>query len=357
MRKHLLTFLFLMCSMALWAQSGWSDPSSEYQEQTVVYVSVESASHDIFSGVMEPQVAAFIGDEIRAWSTSYMMAGNYKVYTLRVGGTGDDVDAQIDFKVYDPISGLVYPLEMYDESGEQPVITYKGDFTYEKDQSIQIFRGLFTPANQMRVTYYENINAIRVNVGEQMTVSDGALIEYIFKSDTNDEVITATTPETPITWDLTSMDDTGNPASYYITIEEGTNVITASNNSTPDPVVARAVAGGLTADVRILVYQPVTSIAIADADIYLGMGRFVPEVVYNNNESVPTTPGVTFTVDSEEVVQIDGGTTIVPVALGTATVTAVANDNPNRGRHWPVYRSGWFRVWSSSFGVPPSVIW
>ncbi|MBR2416430.1 MAG: hypothetical protein IKB11_06715, partial [Bacteroidaceae bacterium] len=71
MRKHLLTFLFLMGSMALWAQSGWSDPSSEYQEQTVVYVSVESASHDIFSGVTEPQVAAFIGDEIRALSTSY----------------------------------------------------------------------------------------------------------------------------------------------------------------------------------------------------------------------------------------------------------------------------------------------
>lgn len=330
MRKHLLTFLFLMCSMTLWAQSGWSDPSSEYQEQTVVYVTVESDSHDIFSGVMEPEVAAFIGDEIRALSTSYMMAGNYKVYTLRVGGTGDDVDAQIDFKVYDPISGLVYPLEMYDESSEQPVITYKGDFTYEKDQSIQIFRGLFTPANEMRVTYYDGeLNAISVNVGEQMTVSDGALIEYIFKSDTNDEVITATTPETPITWDLTSMDNTGNPASYYITIEEGTNVITASNNSTPDPVVARAVAGGLTADVRILVYQPVTSIAIADADIYLGMGRFVPEVVYNNNESVPTTPGVTFTVDSEEVIQIDGGTAIVPVALGTATVTAVANDNPN----------------------------
>ena len=327
MRKHLLTFLFLMGSMALWAQSGWSNPSSEYQEQTVVYVSVESASHDIFSSVTVPQVAAFIGDEIRALSTSYMMAGNYKVYALRVGGTGDDVDAQIDFKVYDPVSGLVYPLEMYDESGEQPVITYKGDFTYEKDQSIQIFRGLFTPANQMRVTYYED-NAIRVNVGEKMTVSDGALIEYIFKSDTNDEVIPATTPEGSITWDLTLMDDAGHPASDYVTIEEGTDVITALN-STPYPVVARAVAGGLTADVNILVYQPVTSIAIADADIYLGMGRFVPEVVYNNNESVPTTPGVTFTVDSEEVVRIDGGTIIVPVALGTATVTAVANDNPD----------------------------
>ncbi len=329
MRKHLLTLLFLVASTALWAQSGWSDPSSEYQEQTVVYVTVESASHDIFSGVTEPQVAAFIGDEIRALSTSYMMAGNYKVYTLRVGGTGDDVDAQIDFKVYDPISGLVYPLEMYDESGEQPVITYKGDFTYEENQSIQIFRGLFTPANQMRVTYYDGeSNVISVNVGEKMPVNDGALIEYLFVSPTNAEEIPATTPETTITWDLTSMDDTGNPASYYITIEEGTDVITALN-STPDPVVARAVAGGLTADVRILVYQPVTSIAIADADIYLGMGSFVPEVVYNNNESVPTTPGVTFTVDSEEVVQIDGGTTIVPVALGTATVTAVADDNPD----------------------------
>ena len=328
MRKHLLTFLFLMGSMTLWAQSGWSNPSSEYQEQTVVYVSVESASHDIFSGVTEPQVAAFIGDEIRALSTSYMMAGNYKVYALRVGGTGDDVDAQIDFKVYDPVSGLVYPLEMYDESGEQPVITYKGDFTYEENQSIQIFRGLFTPANKMRVTYYEDINAIRVNVGEKMTVSDGALIEYLFVSPTNAEEIPATTPEGSITWDLTSMDNAGNPASYYVTIEEGNDVITA-HNSTPNPVVARAVAGGLTADVRILVYQPVTSIAIADADIYLGVGRFVPEVVYNNNESVPTTPGVTFTVDSEEVVQIVGGTTIVPVALGTATVTAVANDNPD----------------------------
>ena len=278
MRKHLLTFLFLMGSMTLWAQSGWSDPSSEYQEQTVVYVSVESASHDIFSSVTEPQVAAFIGDEIRALSTSYMMADNDKVYALRVGGTGDDVDSQIDFKVYDPVSGLVYPLEMYDESGEQPVITYKGDFTYEENQSIQIFRGLFTPANQMRVTYYEGINAIRVNVGEKMTVSDGALIEYIFKSDTNGEEIPATTPEGSITWDLTSIDDADNPTSYYVTIEEGTDVITALN-STPDPVVARAVAGGLTADVNILVYQPVTGIAIADADIYLGVSSFVPEEI------------------------------------------------------------------------------
>ena len=329
MRKHLLILLFLMGSMTLWAQSGWSDPSSEYQEQTVVYVSVESASHDIFSGVTEPQVAAFIGDQIRALSTSYMMADNYKVYALRVGGTNDDVDSQIDFKVYDPVSGLVYPLEMYDESGEQPLITYKGDYTYEENQSIQIFRGLFIPANQMRVTYYDGeSNVISVNVGEQMPVNDGALIEYLFVSPTNAEEIPATTPEASITWDLTSMDNAGNPASYYVTIEEGTDVITALN-STPYPVVARAVAGGLTADVRILVYQPVTSIAIADADIYLGMGRFVPEVVYNNNESYPTTPGVTFTVDSEEVVQIVDGTTIVPIALGTTTVTAVADDNPD----------------------------
>ena len=66
---------------------------------------------------------------------------------------------------------------------------------------------------------------------------------------------------------------------------------------------------------------------IADCNVYLGVGRYVPQAVYNAGESVPTTPGFTLTVDNEDVVRIVGGTTIVPVALGSVTVTAVANDN------------------------------
>ena len=325
MKKQLLTMLLLMVGMTSLAQSGWSDPSGNYQEQTVVYVTVDCGDYDIYSGVTEPQVAAFIGDEIRALATSYQMLGNYKVYALRVGGTSDDNGSAVEFKLFDPVSGLVYPLDMTDEQYEAAEITYQGDYTYQEDQSIKLFIGSATPANEMRFTYYDvERNSIFMNVGDVMTIEDGGSLEYLFVSPTNGEEIPATTPEVTLEWDLSSMDNSGNTASHYVSIEE--NVITALN-STPYGINVTARAGSLEMPVNIFVYQPVTEIAIEDADIYLGVGRFVPDVVYNNGESYPTTPGVTFSVENENVVQIVGGTTIVPVAKGSVTVTAVADDN------------------------------
>ena len=326
MRKQLLTMLLMMVGMTSLAQSGWSDPSGNYQEQTVVYVTVDCGDYNIYSGVTVPQVAAFIGDEIRALATSYQTLGNYKVYTLRVGGTSDDNDSVIDFKFYDPVSGLIYPLEMTDEQGEAAEITYQGDYTYEENQSIKLFTGSATPANEMRFTYYDvEHGSIFMNVGDVMTIEDGGSIEYLFVSPTNGEEIPATTPDVTLEWDLSSYDNSGNPASHYVSIEE--NVITALN-STPYGISVTARAGQLQMPVNIFVYQPVTDIAIENADIYLGVERFVPEVTYNNGESYPTNPSVTFTVDGEDVVKIVDGITIVPVAKGSVTVTAVADDNP-----------------------------
>ena len=326
MKKQLLTMLLLLVGMASLAQNGWSDPSGNYQEQTVVYVTVDCGEYDIYSGVTEPQVAAFIGDEIRALATSYQMLGNYKVFALRVGGESADNGSVIDFKFYDPVSGLVYPLEMTDEQGEAAEITYQGDYTYQENQSIKLFTGSATPANTMRFTYYDaERNSIFMNVGDVMTIEDGGSIEYLFVSPTNAEEVPATTPEVTLEWDLSSYDNSGNPASYYVSIEE--NVITA-NNATPYDISVTARAGQLQMPVNIFVYQPVTEIAIENADIYLGVGRFVPDVVYNGGDSYPTNPGVTFSVESEEVVQIVDGITIVPVAKGSVTVTAVADDNP-----------------------------
>ena len=326
MKKQLLTMLLMMVGMTSLAQSGWSDPSGKYQEQTVVYVTVDCGDYDIYSGVTEPQVAAFIGGEIRALATSYQSLGNYKVYTLRVGGTSDDNDNVIDFKFYDPVSGLIYPLGMTDEQYEAAEITYQGDYTYQEDQSIKLFIGSATPANEMRFTYYDvELGSIFMNVGDVMTIEDGGSIEYLFVSPTNAEEIPATTPEATLEWDLSSYDNSGNQASHYVSIEE--NVITALN-STPYGINVTARAGSLEMPVKILIYQPVTEIAIEDADIYLGVGRFVPDVVYNGGDSYPTTPGVTFSVESEEVVRIVDGITIVPVAKGSVTVTAVADDNP-----------------------------
>ena len=326
MRKQLLTMLLLMVGMTSLAQSGWSDPSGNYQEQTVVYVTVDCGDYDIYSGVTEPQVAAFIGDEIRALATSYQLLGNYKVFTLRVGGESTDNGSAIDFRLFDPVSGLVYPLEMTDEQYESAEITYQGDYTYQENQSIKLFIGSAIPANEMRFTYYDaERNSIFMNVGDVMTIEDGGSIEYLFVSPTNGEEIPATTPEATLEWDLSSMDNAGNQASHYVAIEE--NVITALN-ATPYGINVTARAGNLEMPIDIFVYQPVTEIAIEAAEIYLGVGRFVPEVVYNGGESNPTTPGVTFSVESEDVVRIVDGTTIVPVAKGSVTVTAVANDNP-----------------------------
>jgi len=318
--------LLMMVGMTSLAQSGWSDPSGNYQEQTVVYVTVDCGDYDIYSGVTEPQVAAFIGGEIRALATSYQMLGNYKVYALRVGGESADNGSAVEFKLFDPVSGLIYPLEMTDEQYEAAEITYQGDYTYQEDQSIKLFIGSATPANEMRFTYYDvERNSIFMNVGDVMTIEDCGSIEYLFVSPTNAEEIPATTPEATLEWDLSSYDNSGNQASHYVSIEG--NVITALN-STPYGINVTARAGSLEMPVNILIYQPVTEIAIENADIYLGVGRFVPDVVYNNGESYPTTPGVTFSVESEDVVRIVGGITIVPVAKGSVTVTAVADDNP-----------------------------
>ena len=326
MKKLFLTLLLVMVGMTSLAQSGWSDPFGSYQEQTVVYVTVDCGDYDIYSGVTVPQVAAFIGDEIRALATSYQMLGNYKVFALRVGGESNDNGKSIDFKFYDPVSGLVYPLEMTDEQFEAAEITYQGDYTYQENQSIKLFIGSATPANEMRFTYYDvEHGSIFMNVGDVMTIEDGGSLEYLFVNPTNGEEIPATTPEATLEWDLSSYDNAGNQASHYVSIEE--NVITA-NNATPYGINVTARAGSLQMSVNIFVYQPVTEIAIEDADIYLGVGRFVPDVTYNGGDSYPTTPGVTFSVESEDVVRIVGGITIVPIAKGSVTVTAVADDNP-----------------------------
>ena len=323
MKKQLLTMLLLMVGMTSLAQSGWSDPSGNYQEQTVVYVTVNCGDYDIYSSVTVPQVAAFIGDEIRALATSYQMLGNYKVYALRVGGESADNGSAIDFKLFDPVSGLIYPLEMTDEQGDAAEITYQGDFTYQEDQSIKLFIGSAIPANTMRFTYNEG-ERIFMKVGDVMTIEDGGSLEYLFVRDTDGYETPATTPEVTLEWDLTSEDNPGYLASHYVSIEG--NVIEA-NNATPNPINVTARAGSLEMQVNIFVSQPVTEIAIDDAEIYLGAGRFVPQPVFNGGESVPSNTGFTLSVESGDAVSVEG-LAIIPQELGTATVTATSDENP-----------------------------
>ncbi|MBR4847733.1 MAG: hypothetical protein IKV07_00045, partial [Bacteroidaceae bacterium] len=70
MKKLLLTLMLMATVTVTLAQSGWNDPDGAYQEQTVVYVTVDCGECDIYSGTTEPQVAAFIDGEIRSLATS-----------------------------------------------------------------------------------------------------------------------------------------------------------------------------------------------------------------------------------------------------------------------------------------------
>ncbi len=45
--KKLLMFIMLVVvGMTSWAQSGWNDPSGEYQAETVVYAVVDCGSYE-----------------------------------------------------------------------------------------------------------------------------------------------------------------------------------------------------------------------------------------------------------------------------------------------------------------------
>ncbi len=95
MKKQLLTLMLMLVGMAAWAQSGWTDPSSEYQSQTVVYVAIDCGNYDLFNDesggrAYYPELAAFIGDELRevvVADPSEMVSPEDKtpIYTLRVG--------------------------------------------------------------------------------------------------------------------------------------------------------------------------------------------------------------------------------------------------------------------------------
>ena len=116
----------MLLGMGAFAQSGWTNPSGNYQLETVVYAAVDCGNYGLYDTDALPEVAAFIDGELRAVVSEYTQievpAGEGRIYTIRVGGEASDNGKTISFKLYDPKSGLIYPL-----SG--PEITWTGDNT------------------------------------------------------------------------------------------------------------------------------------------------------------------------------------------------------------------------------------
>ena len=333
MKKQLLTLLLVMAGMVSWAQSGWTDPGNTYHQKTVVYATLNCGN--MTNGDILPEVAAFIDGEVRAVTSEYQINDIGNIYTLQVGGNDADMGKEISFKVYDPATGLIYPLEVCNEEGVplETGITYKGDFSYAvKDEStglydITLHKLYATPVEVITVEYASADNpVVPLKVGEETTVEN--YVTFKFQTATGAE---PTMPENPLVWNLDREDNSGNATSYYLSVEtnsDGFNIATGLNKTNSTVTAGVTIGNGnLGADVNFIVTQPVTSIKVADAEIYLGVGRFVPQPVFNGGVSEPNNTGFTLSVETGDAVSVVGQA-IIPQALGEATVTATSEENP-----------------------------
>lgn len=333
MKKQLLTLLLVMAGMVSWAQSGWTDPGNAYHQKTVVYATLNCGN--MTNGDILPEVAAFIDGEVRAVTSNYQMNDIGNIYTLKVGGNDADMGKEISFKVYDPATGLIYPLEVCNEEGVplETGITYQGDFSYAVfDEATGMYDITLhtlhaTPVEAITVEYANEDNSVvPLKVGVETTIED--YVTFKFETASGAE---PTMPENALVWHLDRVDNFGNPTSYYLDIEtnsDGFNIATGLNKTNYTVTAAVTIGNGnLGANVNFIVTQPVTSIEVADAEIYLGVGRFVPQPIFNGGESEPSNTGFTLSVETEDVVRVVG-LAIIPQALGTAVVTVTSDENP-----------------------------
>ena len=337
MKKFLLSSLLMLLGMSAFAQSGWTNPSGNYQLETVVYAAVDCGDYGLYGSDSDPlpEVAAFVNGELRAVVSEYTQievpAGEGRIYTIRVGGEASDNGKTINFKLYDPKSGLIYPL-----SG--PTVTWTGDNTpanpsdyYTLTASPAVEAAIFTKDESGEEIESPNIS---MRVGDRVSL-DGYYVRFY---DSNGK---ETTPENTGAWTIGGANA---PYVEQVSTNDGSVIIqgiqeTPDNDGdgTPDFVEYAIMynVGYFSFNIPVQVleeYIPVTSIAIEDYNYYWpGYGRLSlteENVTYNNGESIPTYPGVRIISSSNpDVVELVQNY-LVFHKMGTSTITVVAEDNP-----------------------------
>ena len=312
MKKQLLTLMLMLVGMTAWAQSGsgWTDPSSEYQAQTVVYLAIDCGEYDMFyysDGYVNynytPEIAAFIDGELRVagnlsdYEAGMNPANKAPIYALRVGGIAEDEGKEITFKIYDDRSGIIYPLTYEGEA-----ITYMGDFT--PDYPSNYYTMTFTPATEVKLFTLEadmeiEINNLSIRVNETKSLDNYYAKAY--DAEGNEIEVDAEG-----TWEIHYNDNM--PYISQVETTDGSVQIKGMQETPEDEATgenryvecAYYVVGSLYVPVSVQVlpeYFPVTSIAIEDVNLYwkgYSEGLFIDDemVVYNNGETTPTNPGI-----------------------------------------------------------------
>lgn len=341
MKKHLLTLVMLLMGSAAWAQaesgSGWTDPSAEYQAQTVVYVAIDCGNYDLFYNeeggrAYYPELAAFIGGELREVVLAdpnelVSPTDETPIYTLRVGGTTADQGKPITFKIYDDRSGIIYPLTSPES------VTWTGDDTAVAPSSFITLS--FTPATEVKLFAEGNeINQLSICVNEIKSLDN--YVAKVYDAQGNEIAV-----ETPGFWVI--QYNANRPYIQQLQTEDGSVKIkgmqeTPESEDTGEHTYVECAfycVGSLIAPIAVQVlpeYNPVTSIAIGDVNYYWkGYGRLSISdnmVTYNNGDTYPTNPGVKIVSSSNpDIVEKVSETVLTYKGIGSSVITVAALDN------------------------------
>lgn len=341
MKKQLLSLMLMLVGTMVWAQSGWTDPSSEYQAQTVVYLAIDCDEYDIFyysDGYVNynytPEIAAFIDGELRVagnlsdYEVDMNPEDKTRIYALRVGGIAEDEGKEITFKIYDERSGIIYPLTYEGEA-----ISYMGDVTFNSPSNY--YTMTFTSATSIKLFEKETeVTQLSICVGQQKSLD--SYYAKVYDAQGNEIEV-----EAPGFWDIEYGPN--RPYVQKIEAEDGSVWIKGMQETPEDEATGENlymecvfyVVGSLYVPVSVQVlpeYFPVTSIAIDDVNYYWrGYGRLSIKddmVTYNNGEIYPTNPGVKIVSSSNpDIVAIVGESGLNYKGIGSSVITVAAIDD------------------------------
>lgn len=350
MKQLQLTLMAVLMSTFAWAQdeskSGWTDPSSEYQAQTVVYLAIDCGEYDMFyyspDGYVNynytPEIAAFIDGELRVagnlsdYEVDINPENKAPIYALRVGGIAEEEGKEITFKIYDDRSGIIYPLTYEGEA-----ITWTGDATAVYPSNY--YTMTFTPATEVKLFTLEadmeiEINNLSIRVNETKSLDN--YYAKVYDAEGNEIEVDAEG-----TWDIQYNDNM--PYISQVETTDGSVQIKGMQVTPEDEATgenryvecAFYVVGSLYVPVAVQVlpeYFPVTSIAIEDVNYYWkGYGRLGLSddmVTYNNGDTYPTNPGVKIVSSSNpDIVAIVSESGLNYEGIGSSVITVAAIDN------------------------------
>lgn len=339
MKKHLLLIMLMISATFSWAQNHWTIvENASYDRTTKVSFTLDLINGDN-SGETLYEIAAFIGDEVRACTTVDNLDGGK--YTLDIIGdlNEEKKSAKVSFKLYDSTLGREYDLDVK-LAGEIADVVFKGDFSYEEDWG-DVYEFTATLAGSGWVVVENESYDRTTKVSFTLDLGNGGdsgNTKYQIAAFIGNEVraLAYVNNKEGDKYNLDvigSLDEEKKSAAIsfklYNPISEKIYDLEISINGAVKTLVFK---GNFSyeenwEEVYEFTAAIVSKIEFKNETRYKGSAGFVPEVKVNNGNLSPEKAPFTLTTEDTDIITIGEDNKIVPVAFGEATVTATYVDD------------------------------